>query len=31
MALVEIITAVVGAASGVVCAIPVLTKWVRRR
>jgi hypothetical protein len=31
MALVEIITAVVGAAAGVVCAIPVVIKWIRHQ
>ncbi len=31
MALVEVITAVIGAATGVVCAIPVVTKWIKRR
>jgi hypothetical protein len=31
MALVEVITAVVSAAAGVVCAIHVVTKWIRRR
>jgi hypothetical protein len=31
MALIEVITAVIGTAAGVVCAIPVVTKWVRRR
>jgi hypothetical protein len=31
MALIEVITAVTGSAAGVVCAIPVATKWVRRR
>jgi hypothetical protein len=29
--LVETITAVVGAAAGIVCAIPVVIKWIRRR
>lgn len=31
MALVEVITAVIGAGAGVVCAIPVVVKWIRRR
>jgi hypothetical protein len=31
MALTEVITTVVAAAAGVVCAIPVVAKWFRRR
>jgi hypothetical protein len=31
MALIEVISAVLGTAAGVVSAIPVVTKWVRRR
>jgi hypothetical protein len=30
MALTEVITTIVSAAAGVVCAIPVVTKWIRR-
>jgi hypothetical protein len=31
MALIQVITSVVGTAAGVVCAIPVVIKWIRRR
>lgn len=31
MALVETITGVVGAVTGVVCAIPVVIKWIKNR
>lgn len=31
MALVEAITAVAGAVAGVLCAIPVVIKWIKHR